>query len=178
VQDTLLLSRPDSFPATAPASPNPGSTKATGRGRWSKEQWPDLGCLIYAGHAPFEDADQGRLAGPGPLSASLASYGVLGCWRGPLQFPEGASHPGRAGAGCTCYCRVRPTAAFVLLPRSSYCRVRPTAAFVDGRGSPLAAGRTPVAGAGAPAASGSRSWCRRRGCRARPWRPPRGQWSG
>jgi hypothetical protein len=48
--------------------------------------------------------------------------------------------------------------------------VCPTAAFVDGRGSRPAAGRTPLAGAGVPAASGSRS-CRRRGCRARRWRP-------
>jgi hypothetical protein len=35
-------------------------------------------------------------------------------------------------------------------------------AFGDGRGSRLAAGRMPRAGAGVPAASGSRSWCRRR----------------
>jgi hypothetical protein len=53
-----------------------------------------------------------------------------------------------------------------------------TAAFVDGRGSRLAAGHTPLAGAGAPAASGSRSWCRRRGGRARRWRPPPGPWPG
>jgi hypothetical protein len=50
--------------------------------------------------------------------------------------------------------------------------------FVDGRDSRLAAGRTPLAGAGAPAASGSRSWCHRRGGRARRWRPPRGWWPG
>jgi transposase InsO family protein len=37
-----------------------------------------------------------------------------------------------------------------------------TGTFVDGRGSRLAAGGTPRAGAGGPAASGSRSWCRRR----------------
>jgi hypothetical protein len=53
-----------------------------------------------------------------------------------------------------------------------------TAAFVDGRGSRLGAGRTPRAGAGAPAASGSRSWCRRRGYTARPRRPARGRWRG
>jgi hypothetical protein len=53
-----------------------------------------------------------------------------------------------------------------------------TAAFVDGRGSPLAAGRTPLAGVGVPAALGSRSWCRRRGGRARRWRPPPGSWPG
>jgi hypothetical protein len=50
--------------------------------------------------------------------------------------------------------------------------------FVDGRGTRLAAVRTPLAGAGAPAASGSRSWCRRRGCRARRWRPSPGWWPG
>jgi hypothetical protein len=44
--------------------------------------------------------------------------------------------------------------------------------FVDGRGTRLAAGRTPLAGAGVPAGSGSRSWCRRRGRRAQRWRPP------
>jgi hypothetical protein len=53
-----------------------------------------------------------------------------------------------------------------------------TAAFVDGRGSRLAAGRTSLGGAGAPAVSGSRSWCRRRGGRARPWRPACGRWLG
>jgi hypothetical protein len=42
---------------------------------------------------------------------------------------------------------------------------RASAAFVGGRGSRLVGGRTPRAGAGAPAASGSRSWCRRRGGR-------------
>jgi hypothetical protein len=46
---------------------------------------------------------------------------------------------------------------------------------VGGRGSRLAAGRTPLAGAGAPAASGSRPWSRRRRCRARRWRPPSGR---
>ena len=49
-----------------------------------------------------------------------------------------------------------------------------TAAFVDGRGSRLAAGRTPLAGAAAQAASDSRSWCRRRVRRARRRRPPPG----
>jgi len=34
------------------------------------------------------------------------------------------------------------------------------------------------AGAAPQAASGSRSWCRRRGHTARPWRPARGRWSG
>jgi hypothetical protein len=53
-----------------------------------------------------------------------------------------------------------------------------TAAFVDGRGSRLGVGRMPLAGAGAPAASGSRSWCRRRRCRARRWRPPHRWWPG
>jgi hypothetical protein len=51
-------------------------------------------------------------------------------------------------------------------------------AFGDGRGSRLAAGRTPRAGAAAPAASGSRSWCRRRGGRAQRWRPPHRWWPG
>jgi hypothetical protein len=53
-----------------------------------------------------------------------------------------------------------------------------TAAFVDGRGSRLGVGRMPLAGAGAQAASGSRSWCRRRRCRARCWRPPYRWWPG
>jgi hypothetical protein len=50
--------------------------------------------------------------------------------------------------------------------------------FVDGRGSRLAAGRRPLAGAGVPAASGSRSWCRRREGRARRWWPPHRWWPG
>jgi hypothetical protein len=96
--------------------------------------------------------EQGRLAGSGPLSASLATYGVLGCWRGPLRFLQvPVILFGRYVAACAA-----------------------TAAFVDGRGSRLAAGRTPRAGVGVPAALGSRSWCRRRGCRARRWRPPPG----
>ena len=41
-----------------------------------------------------------------------------------------------------------------------------------------AVGGRPRAGVVAQAASGSRSWCRRRGCTARPWRPPRGPWPG
>jgi hypothetical protein len=52
------------------------------------------------------------------------------------------------------------------------------AAFVDGRGSRLAGGRRPLAGAGAPAASGSRSWCHRHGPTARRWRPPDRWWPG
>jgi hypothetical protein len=39
-------------------------------------------------------------------------------------------------------------------------------------------GRRPQAGVGVPAASGSRSWCRRRGGTARRWRPARGRWPG
>jgi hypothetical protein len=49
---------------------------------------------------------------------------------------------------------------------------------VDGPGSRPAADGRPRAGVDAQAASGSRSWCRRRGCTARPWRPPRGPWPG
>jgi hypothetical protein len=48
--------------------------------------------------------------------------------------------------------------------------------LVDGRCSRPGACRMPPAGAGAPPASDSRSWCRPRGCRARHWWPPRG-WS-
>jgi hypothetical protein len=48
--------------------------------------------------------------------------------------------------------------------------------FVGGRGSRLAAGRTPLVGAAAQAASGSRSWRHRRGGRARRWRPPHRWW--
>jgi hypothetical protein len=61
-------------------------------------------------------------------------------------------------------------------PAGQYLGVCATAAFVDGRGSRLVAGGTPLGGAGAPAASGSRSWCRRRGCTAQRWRPPRRWW--
>jgi hypothetical protein len=50
--------------------------------------------------------------------------------------------------------------------------------FVGGRGSRLGAGGTPRAGVAAPAASGSRSWCHRRGGTARRWRPARGRWPG
>jgi hypothetical protein len=50
--------------------------------------------------------------------------------------------------------------------------------FVDGQGSRPGGGGTPRAEAGAPAASGSRSWCRRRGGTARRWRPTRGRWPG
>src|SRR5215211_3041826 len=49
---------------------------------------------------------------------------------------------------------------------------------VGGRGNRRGAGRTPRAGAAAQAASGSRSWCRRRGYTARPRRPARGRWRG
>jgi hypothetical protein len=68
---------------------------------------------------------------------------------------------------------------FRLAARSSVVLpMRPRTEFVDGRGIHLAAGRTPLVGAGAPAASGSRSWCHRRGCRARRWRPPYRWWPG
>jgi hypothetical protein len=49
---------------------------------------------------------------------------------------------------------------------------------VGGRGSRPGAGHTPRAGAAAQAASGSRSWCRRRGGTARPCRPARRRWPG
>jgi hypothetical protein len=49
---------------------------------------------------------------------------------------------------------------------------------VGGRGSPRGGGRTPQAGVGASAASGSRSWCRRRGGTAGRWRPPQRWWPG
>src|SRR5215217_679071 len=49
---------------------------------------------------------------------------------------------------------------------------------VGGRGNRRGAGRRPRAGAAAQAASGSRSWCRRRGCTARLWRPARTRWRG
>ena len=87
-----------------------------------------------------------------PPYPKVVSYGVLGCWRGPLRFLE--------------------------VPVSLVGPVGATAAFVDGRGSRLGAGRTPLGAADAPAASGSRSWCRRRGGRAPPWRLVRGRWRG
>jgi hypothetical protein len=63
--------------------------------------------------------------------------------------------------------------------RSGRClAVCATAVFVDGRGSRHAAGRMPPAGAGVPAASGSRSWCRRRGGTAQHWPPPHRWWPG
>jgi hypothetical protein len=49
---------------------------------------------------------------------------------------------------------------------------------VDGRGSRPVAGSRPRAGVVAQAASGSRSWCRRRRCTASPQRPPCGGWPG
>jgi hypothetical protein len=71
----------------------------------------------------------------------------------------------------------RPRAAQPVSAASKHAApMRRRARFVDGRRSRLAAGRTRRAGAGVPAASGSRSWCRRRGGRARRWRPPR-EWS-
>jgi hypothetical protein len=69
------------------------------------------------------------------------------------------------------------TIAVGRLTRSCVLMGRRTRA-VDGRGSRLAAGRTPRAGTGAQAASGSRSWCRRREGRARRWRPPHRWWPG
>jgi hypothetical protein len=48
--------------------------------------------------------------------------------------------------------------------------------FAGGRGSRPGVGRRPWAGAAAQAASSSRSWCRRRGGTARPWRPARRRW--
>ena len=91
----------------------------------------------------------------GVAVCSCESYGVLGCWRGPLRFLE-----------------VPVSLVGPMLGRMCDW------AFVDGRGSHLGAGRTPLVGADAPAASGSRSWCHRRGGRARPWRPARGRWRG
>jgi hypothetical protein len=52
------------------------------------------------------------------------------------------------------------------------------AGSVDGRCSLPAADRMPQAVVAAQAASGSRPWCRPRGCRARDWRPARGRWLG
>jgi hypothetical protein len=49
---------------------------------------------------------------------------------------------------------------------------------VGGRGNRPGAGHRPRVGAAAPAASGSRSWCRRRGRTARFWRPARPRWPG
>jgi hypothetical protein len=73
----------------------------------------------------------------------------------PTAVPGGAGHLVRPMLSCMRYCRVRT--------RSS---------------SRLAAGRMPRAGVGVPAASGSRSWCHRRGGTARRWRPARGRWLG
>jgi hypothetical protein len=53
--------------------------------------------------------DEGRLAGSGPLSASLATYGVLACWRGPVQFLEDGGRPARGCWG--------PVSGWNVLPR-------------------------------------------------------------
>jgi hypothetical protein len=68
---------------------------------------------------------------PGRVRSSLvATYGVLGCWRGPPWLLQ---------------------AAVILVgPRLAASAI---AEFVDGRGSRLAAGGTPGAGAGVPAAT-------------------------
>ena len=71
------------------------------------------------------------------------------------------------GSGRSISCRMASA------PTSGLTRHRQPG-FGGGRGSRLAAGRTPLAGAGAPAASGSRSWCRRHGGRAQRWSPPLG----
>lgn len=70
------------------------------------------------------------------------SCGVLGCWHEPRRFLEAPVILVEPMLGWMCYW-----------------------AFVDGRGSRRAAGRTRRVGAGVPAASGSKSWCRRRGDR-------------
>jgi hypothetical protein len=88
-----------------------------------------------------------------PLSQGrlLRSSWMLAC---ATAIPRGGGHPGRGRCPAVCT----------------------TVAFVDGRGSHLAGGGTPLGGAAARAASGSRFWCRRRGSRARRWRPPPGWW--
>ena len=84
---------------------------------------------------------------------SHSPYGKIQSWRGPLRLLE---------------------VPVILV--GAVLDVRATAFFVDGLGSRLAAGRTPLAEAGAPTASDSRSWCRWRRCRARCRRPPLGGW--
>ena len=47
-----------------------------------------IGSSSATGQVSFEDVEQGGAAGSGPLLASLATYGVLGCWCGRLEFLE------------------------------------------------------------------------------------------
>jgi hypothetical protein len=91
---------------------------------------------------------------PVPCYSKPKSYGVLSCWCAPPRFLE------------------------VSVTWSNQCLAEcATAAFVGGRGNRLAGGRTPPAGAAAPAAAGSRSWCRQHRCRARRWPPPPRWWA-
>jgi hypothetical protein len=76
-----------------------------------------------------------------------------------------------------CLIRRRPPGQSCAVTRSLWSMGRRPGS-VDGRGSRPVAGGRPRAGAVAQAASGSRSWRRRRGGRARPWRRPRGGWPG
>jgi hypothetical protein len=113
-----------------------------------------------AGRMPFRDNEQGGCSHAGRSLAMPAGF------HDPMVFLDvGVGH-------CSSWRRGSSWSGPRLLALGA------TAAFVDGRGSRLGVGRMPLAGAGAPAASGSRSWCRRRRCRARRWRPPHRWWPG
>jgi hypothetical protein len=75
------------------------------------------------------------------IGSSALFMRVVGCWCGPLEFLE-----------------------MLVILEGRFVAVCATAAFGDGRDSRPAASRTPLARVGAPTASRSRSWCRRRGC--------------
>jgi hypothetical protein len=166
--------------------------------------WSRISVITRSSRAPgrtpvaMSMSAAGPVASPGPSTPTSAERNRL-----PHKGQGGWTQVGQARRFLHRLARVsRPSASrAVVIPRSFLCSlgwwrglrrflevpvilIRPMLgwmcywAFVDGRGNRLAAGRTPRAGAGVPAASGSRFWCRRRGCTARPWRPARGRWRG
>jgi hypothetical protein len=106
-----------------------------------------------------------RAAGRTPVAMSMRAAGPVATpGRSTPTSAERNRHPHEGQGGWTRVGRAADAWLYVL-----------TAAFVDGRDSRLCVGRTPLAGAGVPAASGSRSWFCRRGGRARRWLPPHSQ---
>jgi RNA polymerase sigma-70 factor, ECF subfamily len=75
VQDTLLFSRPDSFPCSGTCLAQRRQHEGHRPGTLVQEQWPDLSCLIYAGHAPFVEIDQSQREGTWLPKRSMASWG-------------------------------------------------------------------------------------------------------
>ena len=101
------------------------------------------------------DCARAGRASPSRPVTNGTSYGVNGRWRGPQRFPE-----------------VQVILVGRMLGWMGYW------ACADDRGSRLAVCHMPRVGADVPAASSSRSWCRRRGGRARCWRPAHRRWPG